>query len=172
MKKPIRKNGFSLIELQVSILIASILVLTIGAISSISLKRYRNLQAEAKIYSDISYGFKLIRNRVRTSSSLSLLNAAGNWKSERLVIRKEAETMAFGIYQSDEDGAPLEFVFLQDASNENDREVIFTAKPSELSLIWSCDTANCLTAKYLTVTLNGEFENQPFNIASTVSRRL
>ena len=71
------KNGVSLVELLVSIVVASILILTIGVLSDIPQKSYKKINSEQQIYNDISYGFKLMQNKVRASSILSITAVSG-----------------------------------------------------------------------------------------------
>jgi len=72
MKKLILKNNaFTLVELLVGIVTGAIIVLTIGVISTIALSSYKKVSDEAAIYNDLSYGFKLFQNKIRSSKSIT-----------------------------------------------------------------------------------------------------
>ena len=66
------KNGFTLIEVLISLVIASILILASGVISSIALRSFNKEVARQEIYNDISYGFKLMKNRIRNADASSI----------------------------------------------------------------------------------------------------
>jgi len=134
--------GVSLVELQVSLLIASILVLTIGAIAGVSQTSFRKARYEASVYNDLTYVFKKIQSRVRS--------AVTEIDSEDIVLRQA--------------GDDKELVYFSQTGNE---EVLFSFKKyEELNLV-----IENLQEKVM-VTLEGIKDDVPFKLSSTVIRRM
>ncbi len=168
------RSGFSLVELLISLIVAAILVLTAGSLSSISLTAYNKEMNKQGIYNDLSYGLKLLRNRFRNAeaSSVSKNTAAGNvWVGQTLL---EIENQAFGIYQLN-NSSPREFVFLADKSNQNKREVLLSVPGSDFSWTVECDPSDCGASgpgpKAVTVKFDGTKNKYPFHMETTVTRR-
>ena len=178
------KNAFSLIEMQVSLVVAAILVLTIGAISSISLSSHNRMRKEAELYADIFYGFKLIQNRVRESSvGVSIVGQSNPWTGSRLVINNSTGTNdeAFGLCQYNSSGsnplcvtsgsniALVHWPNYTASTTVNAGEVIFSTpfSGSNLALTFSTPDANTII-----VNLSGTKDNIPFNLSTTIKRRI
>ena len=163
------KNGFSLTELLVSIVVASILILTIGVLSSIANGSFNKISSEQQTYNDISYGFKLMQNRVRIASSMSKTTTKPNppWvNSEELVV----DNVAFGLYQAS-GGTKRDFVYLADKNDETNRETIFTVPDANLSWTLTCNPSSCSSPKSITLILTGKKDNIPFDMETTVMKR-
>ena len=157
------KNAFTLTEVLVSILISAILILTIGVISSISNSTHTKLEREAQVYNDITYGFKLIQNRVHSVSSIKPpINQTGNWIGQHI----EVGNGAFGLYEAP-GGKSRDFVYVPDKSDENAREAIFSVpKPADLALTVTSDT------KSFTINIAGTKDNMRFNLSTTAMKRI
>lgn len=56
-----RKNGFTLAELLVAMIISAVLVLMVGSLSQIAFSSHEEIRKEGDIYSDIFYGLSKIR---------------------------------------------------------------------------------------------------------------
>ena len=157
------KNGFSLIELLVSIIVASILVLMIGVLSSIANSSFNKVNNEQQIYNDISYGFQLIQNQVRISPTLSITAASGSWVSPRVSV----SAGSFGIYRNTTySPATREFSY----DNGTTREAILSVPdPNNSSAV--LDLTAALSTNAITVTITGTKNNIPFNMQTTVTKR-
>ena len=70
LKKSIR--GFSLVELQVALVVSAIMILAVAGIAHISSAAYSQLRRESEVYADFGYAMKMMRNRVRQSSLVSV----------------------------------------------------------------------------------------------------
>src|SRR5262245_40282490 len=75
------KNGLTIVELLVSILIASILILMIGAMSMIANRSFSKVRDQQSVYNDLSYGFKLLQFKVRAASSIAAGSQPAPWIS-------------------------------------------------------------------------------------------
>ena len=171
------KNAFSLIEMQVSLVVAAILVLTIGAISSISLSSHNRMRKEAEVFADIFYGFKLMQNRIRESGvSISPVPISAPWTSEQILINNVFPTNdeVFGLCRYDPSsldplcmngGSRIGFVYLPDVSN-NAGEVIFSVPDTNLNLTLAPN------GDTMTVRVFGTKDNIPFDLSTTVKRRI
>ena len=157
------RNGFSLVELLISLIIASILVLMVGVLSSIANSSFNKISSEQQTYNDISYGFKLLQNRVRASSTLSIAAASGSWVSQRVSV----SAGSFGIYRNTTSNpATREFSY----DDGTTREVILSVPdPNNSSTV--LDLTATQNTNAVTVTITGTKNKIPFNIQSTVTRR-
>ncbi len=163
-------KGFSLVELLIALICATILVLTAGVISSISLMSFNKVNNEQQIYNDLSYGLKLVQNRMRNadSSSVNFVTNKSNppWvNQQQLIIGNEA----FGLYQAS-GSTQRDFVHLPDKNNEANREVILSVPGADLHWNVTC-SPSCPSPHYVTLTLNGEKNNKPFELQTTITRR-
>ena len=178
------KKGITLVELLVSMIVASILILTVGVLSSTANRSFKKLTSKQQIYNDISYGFKLTQNKVRASSGIGkVLKPNGTpWRSDKLVIG----ISEFGIYRN---GTSRDFVFIPDLSSETTQEKILSvpdSNDSDSNLVMSinCDctrasptTYNCsnssctVTPKSVTLVLTGTKDNIPFDMETTILKR-
>ena len=89
------KKGFTLIEILITLIVASILVLAMGAISHISLTSYKRLRDRASIMSDVMYAFKFIQNRVHAAHVVESQTVGTPWVGGFKLI---CNNSAFGIY--------------------------------------------------------------------------
>ena len=157
MKNIKDKRAFSLTEMLVSIVVAAILVLTIGVISRISTGTYASLTKEAQVYNDISYGFKLMQNKVRGSGNhIIIKSVSGSWVSSRLEVGKHT----FGIFQN---GSNREFSY----DDGLKREVIFSVQSSGVLNL----TFSSVTNDTATVRLDGEKDKIKFDMSTIILRR-
>ena len=163
MKNIKNNRAFSLVEMLISIVVAAVLVLTIGVISSLSTSTYASLTNEAKAYNDITYGFKLMQNRVRASSSLGLTAASGSWVSQRVAV----SAGSFGIYRdTTHSPATREFSF----DNGVTREIIFSQPdPANSSAVLNL-TATPGTNS-VTVTISWTQNNVLKNMSTVMLKR-
>ena len=157
------KNGFTLTELLVSIIIASVLILTVGVLSSIANSSYNKINNTQQIYNDISYGFKLIQNQVHVSSTLSITAVSGSWVSPRVSVGAGN----FGIYRNTTyTPATREFSY----DNGTTREAILSVPdPNNSSSVLDLTATQSTNA--ITVTITGTKNNIPFNMQTTVMKR-
>ena len=154
------KNGFSLIELIVSIVIASILVLTVGVLSSTANRSYNALNNKQQIYNDLSYAFKLLQYKVRGSTSIAAGNKASPWIAGQHFLVGTNNT--FGLYQTS--GTVKDLVY--DVGGV--RETIFSVpQPGTIALSFPV----AITAASVTISVSGVKDNIPFTMKTTIFRR-
>ena len=157
------KNAFTLVELLVSLIIAAIVVLTIGVLSSISNSSFNKINNKQQVYNDISYGLKLMQSKVRASSTLSITVASGSWVSQRVSV----STGNFGIYRNTTyNPARREFSF----DNGTAREIILSVDDPNNSSA-ALDLTATQNTNAVTVTISGLKNNIPFNVQTTATRR-
>ena len=68
------ERGLTLTEVLVGLIIGSIVLLSIGVMSSTAIGSYERLRKESEVYADISYGFNLIKYAARNSSTANATN--------------------------------------------------------------------------------------------------
>ena len=158
-----RKNsGTSLVELLVSLIVTSILILTIGVLSTISNTSYKKALTAADLYSEIAFGLKMIQNRIHkaTTPITQPLAQASPWVSNRLIVDNEA----FGLYDN---SSSWDFVHLPNKTNATTREVMFSVPKSNPTPSLSFT----VTGNSIVVSLSGKKNNVPFSFASKIIRR-
>lgn len=162
------KRGFSLIELQISILIASVLVISIGMVSQISMETYNKYRQEAQIFNDISYGFKFLQSKIRGSGNVipSTLVAETDyqWIGQPLQIDNEV----FGLYQKLNDEG-RDFVYVKDADDITNRDTLFSLAAAD-NPQWSVSYP---TAQTVQINLNNDDGAEiPFDLSTRIKRRV
>ena len=163
------QKGFSLVEMLVSLIMAAILILTVGVISTIANSSFSRLNKEQQIYNDISYGFKLLQYKVRASSSIAEGNRSAPWVSgEHFLV----DTGAFGLYQTN--ATTTDFVY----DNGAQRETIFSVpQPGNITLSFPVAitsqsvTVRLVGKKLATVGSFGDRNYVSFDIQTTALRR-
>ena len=163
------QKGFSLVEMLVSLIMAAILILTVGVISTIANSSFSRLNKEQQIYNDISYGFKLLQYKVRASSSIAAGNRSAPWVSGQHFL---VDNGAFGLYQTS--AATTDFVY----DNGVQRETIFSV-PQPGTVTLSCPvpvasqsvTVHLVGKKLVTVGSFGEMNYISFDMQTTALRR-
>jgi len=154
------KGAFTLVEMIVTLAIASLIVMGIAAAINIGNSYYGKLSHETGIYNDVSYGLKMMQNRVHSAKFLSVNTAGSPWSGQRLEVGNEL----FGIYVS---GGNQDLVRLPDKANPNNREIILSV-PAGGSLTLSL-TQN---GKAVSIRVYGSKYHIPFDVSSTVTRRI
>ena len=162
-------KGFSLVELQVSIVIASIMVIAIGTVASIGTKTFNNYQEEARIFTDIGYGIRVLQKKVRESLSYETVNVpavdSDQWINPQLKVDDEL----FGLYQKSGSDR-REFVHLKDWTNVSEREVLFSL-PAGDNPNWSF--IDCADGPGLCISLNNNTDaDVPINLSARIKRRI
>ena len=163
-------KAFSLIEMQVSLLIASILVLAVGALASMSTKSYNKIQSQAAIYNDVTYSLKMIQNKVRSSIAAPTVDVSKNpsiWLDGKQLVIDQG---AFGVYKTI-DSPVREFVYLNDKNNETNREVLFRFEKNEDELMFS-PSSTASECSSLMVKFKGTKDKIPFDLSSCIVRRI
>jgi prepilin-type N-terminal cleavage/methylation domain-containing protein len=162
MKKIKNQRGLTLVEMLVTLVIAAIMMLSIGVLSGMSNRSYARQREEAAVYTDVSYGFKLLQNRVHEGGSLQVLSQSGQWQGNRLMISSH---QVFGIYQAS-GSTTKEFVYLPDSTNENNREIILSVPaPGSLNVNVS------VTGGAVNLQVYGTKGKTPFDFSTVVVRR-
>ena len=181
MKRNIK--AFSLTELLVSLVVASILILGIGVLANISYGSSGKLQKDSDLYSGIMYGLKVIQNRTHgATQGLTKINQVSPWVSDQLIVDNES----FGFCQLNTStnlcqagSSTIGFIHLPDKSNPNNVEVFVLVPNAKTSPVTNFETFNLtlsgLTAKSATLVIKHFKKNQSdpdANITTTVSRRI
>lgn len=109
-------------ELQVALVISVILILAVAGISQISGESYKKLQRESAVYGDLSYAMKMVRNRVRESSLVSVDENPTDpgWVGSEVLI---VDDSAFGLYRA-ADQTDAQFVYIPNRADPSQRETL------------------------------------------------
>ncbi|MBN2119963.1 MAG: prepilin-type N-terminal cleavage/methylation domain-containing protein [Candidatus Omnitrophica bacterium] len=155
-----RKRGFTIIELLISLIIGGILILMIGAISLASHKSHMTIHNQAQVHNDVFYGFELAANRLRAANSAWVENTWPNppWTSDILII----DNSAFAVYNSTQDQM-ASFVYLPDRSDTSIRKTIFQ---SGLVNFYPAKNGNLFS-----IRLVGKQNLNPFDFSTKVLKR-
>lgn len=155
----IDRKGFTSIELIIGLAVGAILILMIGAISSIGKVSFDKAMKESSVYNDVFSGLNLIKFLGREAHILNIAGAYdSDWKSQIL----EVDNKAFGLYQPA--GKKIDFVYLKDKSVHSQQDVLL-------------DDADSLTltltqaGKIVTVRAQGQKNKESFDLSTSVMRR-
>ena len=185
------KKGLSLVELLTSIVISSILILLIGILTSTANSSFNKYNREQAIYNDISYGFKLMQNKVRASTVFSKALKPGtpalvDWRSDQLVVG----AITFGVYRNLRNGkyyrdfvaatGTQELILSVPDDGDSDNNLLMTINGCDCTrngpTIYDCTTPPATTAcsgtpKSATLVLTGKKDNIPFDMETTIAKR-
>lgn len=98
-------HGFTMMELLIGILISSILVLMVGAISSISLRSYERMRQEAEVFNDAFHALSLIKHAVRNSLVVSADQANNTLTADNLIFQVNSQDANNLIYTDTTDNS-------------------------------------------------------------------
>ena len=156
-------KAFTMVEMLVALIIALILILAMGVISSTGLSSNRKQRVALDTYSDIHYGFKLMENKIRSATSTV------SWASNQLTMSNvdNSGVTYTSIFKVQANGANKDLVYLSDYVNNalDKSEVIYAGTDASLVM-----TVNVVGSK-ITVHLSGTKEKFKFNLADTITRR-
>ena len=185
MKNFKNNKAFSLTEMLVSMIIAAVMILTIGVISSISTSTYSSLSKEAQVYKDIAYGFKLMQNRMRSVQNYTIIPPAARptWASSNppwinLITLDNAAgaDMAFALYRTTSGTAKRMFVYVPDTEatinciNRTNCEVIFEVlDPNNSSA--NLDLTLSSGSNAVTAQISRTNADNPFDMTTTILKR-
>ena len=165
------QKAFSLVELLVCLVIAAVLILTVGAISSIANSSYNKINSQQQIYNDISYGFKLLQFKVRNSTSaIASGNQPSPWISGQHFLIGSSDV--FGLQTS---GSDTNLVY----DNGNTETILnvpaaVTTNCSNLTTMINCINLTfpvSMTAQSVTFRISGVKDKVRFDMQTTVLRR-
>jgi hypothetical protein len=152
------KNAITLIELLIGLILASILFLSVGVLSEIANSSFNKLNKEQQVYNDISYGLKLVQNRLRGSlSPISAGSQPAPWISGK---HFQFGNDTFGLYQSI---GSTDLIY----DDGTRKETILSVPPTgavDLSF-------PALSDQSITIKITGSKNEIPFDIQTTVFRR-
>lgn len=156
-----KTSGFTYVEFLISIVIASILILTVVAIASIGHGSHQRVIKKAEVYNDIMYSFRMFEDRIHRAKVLKVEGASAPWVSSKIIVDNEA----FGVYK-DTSKSTRELVYLPDKDDETNREVLFFTNDPDLEMTLIQGT------KSVAITLKGKKNAIPFDMATKVKKRV
>ncbi len=156
------QKAVTIIEMLVTLVVASFIMLNIGATLGLCNKYHASLFNQTGIQNDIFYGIKLMQNRIRKSESVTQQTASGYWLSSKLICNNR---YAFGVYQPS-GSTTKSLVYLPDKNDETQRTNIFTVKASD-SLAFDI----IIGGRLVTIRIYGSRNGTPFDITSDILRR-
>ncbi len=142
------RKGFTIIELLITMVISSVLLLTLGGIARIALSSHDRLWQEAKVVNDTAYCLDLLRHSLRGARNVTLDAGNGILTADNLIFKI--------------DGSDLVFI---DTDNSNQRNVILKDADSlAFSPVY-------VSAGYYRIDLSGEKNNFNFDYSINIQRR-
>lgn len=159
--------GFSLVELQVALIISAIMILAVAGISHISGTTYNKLRRKSDVYADLGYTMKLIRNRVRASSIVTVDENPTDpgWVGGEVLM---VDSGAFGIFRS-ADGQDAAFVYVPHLADVTQRETLLNFGSDFDSNLFDFKAENGLVT---IEEINGTMDEVPFTLPEvTIKRR-
>lgn len=160
-------GGFTLVELQVALVISAIMILAVAAISQISSKAYSKLRLESEVYADLGYAMKMVRNRVRESSLVSVDENPADpvWVGSEVL---RVDDGAFGIYRP-VDGKAAEFAYVPNIADTSHRETLLQFGEDFNTQLFDFKTENGVVTIF---EINGNKDGVPFVLPEvTIKRR-
>ncbi|HEY7710609.1 MAG TPA: prepilin-type N-terminal cleavage/methylation domain-containing protein [Candidatus Entotheonella sp.] len=162
------QNAFTLVELLISMIVASILMLTIGVLSVIASSSFTRLNREQAIYNDIAYGIKLMQHRIRSAVGITPQSVGNPWLGRQIEVQYidnngALQTTLFGVCQV---ATGSQLVHRPNAATAcADADVILSAAAAtgdsvNLTLNWPCACHNSLTHECIDDCLDDcDFDN-------------
>ncbi|MCA9394146.1 MAG: prepilin-type N-terminal cleavage/methylation domain-containing protein [Candidatus Omnitrophica bacterium] len=160
-------RGFTLTELQVALVISAIMILAVAAISQISSRAYSKLRQESEVYADLGFAMKMMRNRVRESSLVSVDESPADpvWVGHEVL---RVDNGAFGMYRP-VDGAAAEFVYVPNIADTSKRETLLQFGADFDTGLFDFKAENGVVTIY---EINGNKDGVPFVLPEvTIKRR-
>ena len=126
MKKYFKnKQGITLVELLVGLVIGAVVVLIVGSISKMALTSNSHIQEDAALFNDMAYGFKMIRKYGREATTIATASwsapTGGVGVSAKIVITNTnatPTTVAFGLFEPT-GGTNRQLVFMPTNTESN-----------------------------------------------------
>jgi prepilin-type N-terminal cleavage/methylation domain-containing protein len=158
--KILSPKALTMVELLVALVISSVLILMVGAISNIAFSSHTQLKNENDVYSDLFYGLSRLTFLAHKASALTLDNTwpTPPWGPNMLIV----DNSAFGLYQPV--GEKIYFVFVPDKTNQTVREPLLTQADTMSFTI----TPN---GKSVTLQIQGTKNNESFTVSNFVVTR-
>ena len=132
------KKGLTLVELLITIIIASILILLVGVIATTAMNSFEGARREDQVYVDAFSGMDLMQSRIRRAAStdISVVNGSTyNLIGRALIVGSSV----FGLLPGTEAGT-VDFVFIPNITNPADMQLILTdAHAADTTLIFTPD---------------------------------
>ena len=111
------KKGLTLVELLITIIIASILILMIGVIATTAMNSFEGARREDQVYVDAFSGMDLMQSRIRRAASTDISVVSGSTINASLVGRALiVGSSAFGLLP-EIGGQTVTFVFIPNIAN-------------------------------------------------------
>lgn len=161
-----KQNGFSLVELQVALVISAIMIMAVAAIVNISSNAYSKLRRESEVYADLGYAMKMLSNRVRESSLVSVETGPADpvWVGSEVL---RVDNGAFGLYRpvnSDQ----AEFAYVPNVADTGHRETLMPLGTDfDTNLFDFAAQDGVVTIK----EINGNKDGVPFALPEVIIKR-
>ena len=155
------REGFTYIELMIGLIIGAVLILMIGAISSIGNASFDKAMKESSVYNDAFSGLNLIKFFGRKSHTMITTSNASKFGLSPGVL--ELDNSAFGLGSNNKD-----FVYLNDKSKPGEQTVLI--KDADV-LTLTLEPQDSSSTNMVTVTLHVKKQKEDFDLSTSVMRR-
>lgn len=161
MKQEKMKNGFTLVELLVGLVIGAVLVLIVGVISETSVGSHERLRREAEIYNDIFHGFNLIKHSVRNGVNVEVVNGTiiGD-----MVDKDNSFAVTGNFTLREQNNSDLIFTYTNISTSNTTNNTIIAG-------VDGLDFDPNQTPELITVKLSGQKDRVNFNLTTEAMRR-
>lgn len=137
-------RAFTLTEFIIGLIVAAILILMVGVISQTANDSYNALNKEARVFGDLSYGLDLVEKSVRKAQTVSVDTLNKTLTTDNIIFQKNNS----------------DFIYSDTTDNSNH------------TIMSGVNILNFTpNGRLINVTIEGEKDNEPFNITSSVTRR-
>ena len=155
-------------ELLVSILIASVLILTIGVMTTVANNSFKKANFRQSVYNDLSFGFKLLQAKVRVANSIATGNKPAPWISgQHFLINTNATfglcQYSFSTDQCQSGGSETALVYTDGANQET---ILRVPAPGTITVSFPA-----LTTTAVTISVSGAKNGVSFSMQTTATRR-
>jgi type II secretory pathway pseudopilin PulG len=168
--------GISLIELLISMLVASVLIIMVGSVSSIGTQSHRKYLNKAEIFNDVEFGLRMVRKNIREAWRISQETKGGSWIGDQIVLKNSdgSPDEVIGVLQV---AGQQKFVYVPNIALFNisllsTYETLFSVPITLSCSIGIVDSPPDLqNIRTFTITLSGTKNNIPFSLTATLHRR-
>ena len=151
----INKKAFTLVEMLITLIVAAILVLTMGVLSDLAMSTTTKLRRETEIYNEVLHGYKIMQKHMREASSCAMITPSSvSWIGDivECPATPGVEGIAFGVWDNAGD---RQLVFLEDKLDDTNREVIVEVPSNNAFPNNTLTIGGTLNPGYLDVTIQG-----------------
>jgi MSHA biogenesis protein MshO len=155
-------KGFSLVEILITLIVSTIVVLMVASLGTMAYKSYKGLRSNSDVYNDSQYALQVIREAVR--QSFTTIPATS---STCLTVPTSAATNDY-FYSNGTTGFIFGVTACGNTASASNKTII--SGVTNLAFTPTVTSTN-MESQLVTVTLSGSKNGLTFNYSMNVTRR-